>query len=261
MENEQYEVNELTHPIQDQSINPQSTSMRHLFIFIIGFLSVNIFATLISGITLKFIDYEGNEILVNAITNFTTYISVFILLVLLIAAFKLLTPIIKQFMQGKTYVNGLFWGFIVIIVGVLVGMLIDILFGKTESNQNQSSIEIIIRNHPLSSFMWIVLLGPISEEIIYRLGFFEGLRQRNRRLAYIVSAIFFGFIHFNIPIDTQGNIISEDLIREFLNLPSYIVSGLLFSYIYEKEGFGTSVVAHITNNLLSFVFTIISIYA
>jgi membrane protease YdiL (CAAX protease family) len=99
------------------------------------------------------------------------------------------------------------------------------------------------------------------EELTYRVGLFNAISSRNRIAAYVVSALVFGFLHFNIPLNADGAIDQAKLIEEFINIPSYIVSGLVFGYIYEKEGFAGSSVAHITNNLISYILSIISIYA
>jgi membrane protease YdiL (CAAX protease family) len=102
-----------------------------------------------------------------------------------------------------------------------------------------------VKNFPLISFINFVLLGPIVEELTYRLGLFSFLKQRNRWVAYIVTVGLFAIIHFNF---NQDNIINE-----LLNLPFYATAGLYFCWLYEKQGFAVATIAHITNNLISFV--------
>jgi membrane protease YdiL (CAAX protease family) len=61
----------------------------------------------------------------------------------------------------------------------------------------------------------------------------------------------FGLIHMSFNPDT--------IINELINLPSYILAGTILTIAYEKEGFAVSTYAHITNNLISFLLTIIEI--
>jgi membrane protease YdiL (CAAX protease family) len=204
---------------------------------------------------------EGNEVTAFAYKNFGTYVVTFSLITVFLFLTKILLPLVKKFTKIRPYIHGLFYGFIVIIISVITTLLMQILFGQAEENLNQQKIYLILSKHPVSSFFWIVLLGPLVEELTYRVGLFNAISSRNRIAAYVVSALVFGFLHFNIPLNADGAIDQAKLIEEFINIPSYIVSGLVFGYIYEKEGFAGSSVAHITNNLISYILSIISIYA
>lgn len=231
----------------------------NFLIFMAGILALSIFTPLTIEV-IKLIGLDRfTEVSYMATVNFFTYFLTFSTLGLLLYFLHVIEPLIRDFKKLRTYLYGLFYGLVVIIGSITVSLLMNLIFGDQGSNANQGTIELIIKNHPLSSFFWIVLAGPIVEEIIYRFGLFGGLRKINRPLAYVVSALIFGFIHFNVPVDENGAVIMAELITELINIPSYIVSGLIFAYAYDKEGFGVGVVAHITNNLISFIFSIISI--
>ena len=104
-----------------------------------------------------------------------------------------------------------------IIISVITTLLMQILFGQAEENLNQQIINLILSKHPVSSFFWIVLLGPLVEELTYRVGLFNAISSRNRIAAYVVSALVFGFLHFNIH-NADGAIDQAKLIEEFINI-------------------------------------------
>ena len=116
-------------------------------------------------------------------------------------------------------------------------------------NNNESSIDSITTIFPLLSLLVFGLIGPICEELTYRVGFFGFFRKINPILGYIFTAILFGFIHF----DFQSN----DLINELINIPSYIIAGLMLCYIYDYKGIGTSIIAHSLNNVIGILLQII----
>ena len=144
-------------------------------------------------------------------------------------------------------------GFIFVIViyafDILYGMLISKYTGG-ESNQNQNNVVSILTAYPALSIIILGLVGPFCEECTYRLGLFNVLKRWNSAIAYILSALIFGAIHFNW--QNIGSAI------EWLNLPPYIVSGLLFALAYDKFGFGASYLAHALNNTISCTLSIIS---
>ena len=73
---------------------------------------------------------------------------------------------------------------------------------------------------------------------------FNLLRRKNRWVAYGVSALIFGFIHFDFSVDTAAA-----LKTELINIPSYIISGLILCRAYEKhQNIATSIIAHAINN-------------
>ncbi|OQC11415.1 MAG: CAAX amino terminal protease self- immunity [Tenericutes bacterium ADurb.Bin087] len=204
---------------------------------------------------------ETDDAAAFAFVNFWTFVLTFSLIVVFLAVSKTLPALIKKFLKLRPYITGVFYGFIVIMTSVITTLVMQIIFGQADENLNQQIINLVLSRYPVSSFFWIVFLGPLVEELTYRAGLFNALSRRNRILAYVVSSAIFGFMHFNIPFDAEGAIDKAKLIEEFINIPSYIVSGVVFGFIYEKEGFAGSSVAHITNNLVSYILSIINIYA
>ena len=87
----------------------------------------------------------------------------------------------------------------------------------------------------------IVLFGPVVEELLFRAGIFGLLRQRNRRAAYIVSALCFAIAHV-APYAAQSPM-------NWLYLVQYIPVALLLARCYERSNcIWCSIFFHMLNN-------------
>ncbi|NLZ15342.1 MAG: CPBP family intramembrane metalloprotease [Erysipelotrichaceae bacterium] len=152
---------------------------------------------------------------------------------------------INKFTNKLDYIYGIGYAVTIVCVSSIVNAIINWIYPFPGDNLNQETATIIAKAYPLIAFFVIGLLGPIAEELTYRVGLFSFLRRINKYLAIIVTAVIFGFIHF----DTSA----EDMIREFINLPAYIVSGLVFSIAYEHRGPACSITAHVLYNIFAFI--------
>ena len=123
------------------------------------------------------------------------------------------------------------------------------LFQQAGVNANEASIDSTTSLYPFLSIVIFGIVGPICEEFTYRVGLFTFIKKYNRVAAYLITALVFGLLHFTFNIDT--------IVTELINLPSYIVSGLLLCYFYDYKGFGASTIAHITNNLFALLMQLI----
>lgn len=93
----------------------------------------------------------------------------------------------------------------------------------------------------ISSFLYVVIIGPIVEELVYRGGILMALRRFGDQFAVVVSAIIFGLMHANIP-----QIIFATLV------------GLILGYICVKtNSLRYVIIIHMLNNLIA---TIMSDY-
>ncbi len=173
--------------------------------------------------------------------NLFTYSSLFFLCIVI--SWHILPKLFQEALNLMRWIKGLGYGFGVLLVGVALGIVYDILNIRLDDNLNQSTINSLVIELPLISFITFTLLGPIVEEFTFRLGLFTYIAKRSRILAYIVTLTLFGLIHFNYT--------NTNLTNELLNLPFYLAAGLFFCYVYEKEGFLVVTIAHITNNLIS----------
>lgn len=87
----------------------------------------------------------------------------------------------------------------------------------------------------VSSFLYVVIVGPIVEELVYRGGILMGLRRFGDRFAVITSAVIFGLMHGNIP-----------------QIIFAILAGLVLGYICVKTNtLRYAILVHILNNFIA----------
>ncbi|MCR5332547.1 MAG: CPBP family intramembrane metalloprotease [Bacilli bacterium] len=146
-------------------------------------------------------------------------------------------------------------GFIAILTfNMVYGSIIKLIHLDISDNANETSINSITTVYPLLSILIIGLVGPLCEELTYRVGFYSFFRRINKYLAYALTMVFFAFIHFDFEAFSIGG---ATLINEFLNLPYYLAAAFVFTFLYEKIGFGASFACHATNNLASVLSTLL----
>ncbi len=176
---------------------------------------------------------------------FPTYAVLFIGFIIIL--WKDLSRLFSRFLNKKTYM-GILFVLAIYVFEVVYSILVNPLT-KGETNQNQGNVVSINRAYPLLSILIFGFIGPFCEECTYRLGLVNLLKRWNTIACYLLSALLFGAIHFNWT--EAGSAI------EWLNLPPYIVSGLLFAIAYDKFGFGASFLAHALNNTLACILSLI----
>ena len=142
---------------------------------------------------------------------------------------------------------GIGFGLAVILIPAIYDTIIN-LFYPHGVNANEAGLRSFIPAYPYLSIIFLCILGPMCEELTYRVGLF-GLLRKKKWVAYLASILVFAFMHFDFT--------SKDMITELVNLPSYMISALIFAYAYDKFGFTTSWTAHMMNNL----FAVVSILA
>lgn len=161
----------------------------------------------------------------------------------------------KKLMKNKWWKNLLL---IIILAGgfylisTLIEKLIRIAIGQTDS-LNQTLIEEMVKyGSPTLSFFAVVLFAPLVEELIFRKVIFEYGNKISIVLSYVVSSLVFGLMHMLSTTDVAINV-------WILLGISYISSGVLLCAVYHLSGQNIyiSTIAHILNNLLSFIFIMI----
>ena len=142
------------------------------------------------------------------------------------------------------YIYGLAYAVTLILVGSLIANFISI-FHQVSDNANQSAAVSFSHNYPLLAFFVIGFLGPICEELTYRVGLYSFLRRINIYLAFIVTTIVFALIHFDFE--------ATDMVNELWSIPSYIVAGAILTLAYEHRGPACSMTAHVCYNIFAFL--------
>ena len=153
-----------------------------------------------------------------------------------------------HFKVGYYYLIGVVGTIALYVFSMIYGGIIHSIT-EMEVSTNESIADGFIIDYPWLAFFVIVLLGPICEELTYRVGFFSFLYRVKPWLAYLATILVFAFIHFDAKAFEN-----VDLMRnEFLNLPYYLFAGATFCFLYHKWGLAASLTAHLGNNLLTFI--------
>ena len=224
---------------------------KQILFFSLGWLGFQIAATFIQiaiGALYAFMNSVSlqealSQYSVSMLINSTAYIA--LLVTLLLIANKDLLKIIKSFGQWQSYLAGVICFASIFAFNIIYGNIINLLKTPVTDNANQASLEVIDAAFPVISMVIFGFVGPICEEITYRVGLFSLLKRKNRVVAYLVTIVVFALIHFNL----STNI--DKLINELLNLPYYMFAAFAFSFTYDRFGFAGSVTGHIINNVFS----------
>ncbi len=218
-----------------------------LFNFLIGFIGLNIIVVIFTVILSSL--YSKDEVLAMALINSLSYLATFLALLFLNFRSGIKEFFISHFKDKSSYFYGVIGGIIIILVGYILSLIASIPFPNDTSGNQVAAVNMVNRL-PLISIIVLGIMGPIVEELAYRVGLFNLLCRTKIWIAYLLEAVFFALLHF----DFTGNILLE-----LINLPSYLFAGLALSYIYKKYGLGASITAHVINNVFSILSIIIAI--
>lgn len=198
--------------------------------------------------------------------NFIIYVIAFIILISIFIGLdkKGFINKGKVFKDKNTYLTVLCFIAIYLIANYAYNFLVLIIerLGNitVTSNDNQTSLNQIIKALPVPMFFMVVILAPICEELTYRQGLFEAIRRKNEKAAIVITTLIFALIHF----DFSGLITSYSnalLINELINLPSYIIGGLILTLCYNKHNsIIESILTHASINLISYISIVISTF-
>ena len=212
---------------------------KQVALILLGTIGLSVVASLAN----LFLADSGFDLL---ITNFIAY-----MIALAGIAFVIGRDVINfkpHFKSGYTYLIGVVGCIALYIFSIVYGGIVNSITNLDVST-NESIADGFIINYPWLAFFVIVFLGPICEELTYRVGFFSFLYRVKPWLAYLATIIIFAFIHF----DANSFKDVELLKNEFLNLPFYLFAGATFCFLYHKWGLAASLTAHLANNLLTFI--------
>lgn len=162
----------------------------------------------------------------------------------------ILTFILRRFLKGqfqdfkknyRVYLKKAFrywgYGFIAMIV---TNLLINSLFIDGIA-PNEEANRIILTTFPLYSILSMCLIGPMSEELLFRLGFRDVFK--NRWVYIITTGIIFGSMHV---------LLSLESVLDLLYIIPYSTLGFAFGACYfDTDNIYTSICAHVFHNVLT----------
>ncbi len=205
----------------------------------IGLIVVSIFGSLIA----KSLNLGSVEEL-NGAANYITYALLFLAL-LGVLNFNVI-KVGKDRIIPNLFI-GIGLGVSMIVVPIFYQSIVA-MFKEPSISENEAGLRSFLTIYPFWSILILGFIGPICEELTYRVGLFSLLKKR-RWLAYVVSSIVFAMMHFGFD--------SADIVNEFINLPIYLFSGFTLAFAYDFFGFWGSLAAHVTNNLYSVIMVLL----
>ncbi len=216
---------------------------KQLGLFLTGSFGFTILGVIISVIFSFFNTSSMSITLLNMILNGVAYGVLFIILFAIVNFdFK---KLFNSFKNWKPYVAAICCFVAIIAFGMLYSFILQVAGVSITGNDNQQAIDVTSESYPVISLIIFGLIGPICEELTYRVGLFSFFKRINKYLAYAVTIIVFTLIHFNFDLSNLSN--------ELLNLPYYIFAAISLTFVYDNFGFAGSTVAHILNNVISLI--------
>ena len=177
-------------------------------------------------------------------TSATLLVGYSFLFLLLLAVLGIdIKRLLPKFKNWEPYVVGFALGITILMFGDLYIRFVN-LFYDIGIGGNEAGIRSVLSRYPISSIFIFGLIGPMCEELTYRVGLFGVIKKWKRLPAYIIAGLIFGFIHMKF----EGNIATE-----FILLPNYIFPGIVLCFAYDIYDLPCSYTAHITNNLVALI--------
>ena len=183
-------------------------------------------------------DLLGNSIVSIIIGTLPIYLVGFPAMYLIAKNIKKTTVIEKRKMKFTTLLKFLIFSFGIMYISNFISIIINLLISKLIGKPISSNLEdIVISTDIYIKIIFIVIIGPIMEEIIFRKVLLSRLLNYGEFVAIFLSAFMFGAFH--------GNLV------QFLYAFSL---GLIFGYVTVKTGMiKYSIIMHIVVNFIGSV--------
>jgi len=161
--------------------------------------------------------------------------------------------IVEGFKGKKIWIQSIIVGLLFVVVSTAYSILTNMITNTTV-NSNQAEVVNLIGTNAILSFIYIVLLAPVVEEIGMRYFIFGSIKKVNKVWAYILGSSIFALLHYAVLLG-ESNI---NILSELLAIPTYFGAGLLLCYAYDKsKKLSCPIIIHTFNNLISFLFVIL----
>jgi membrane protease YdiL (CAAX protease family) len=123
--------------------------------------------------------------------------------------------------------------------------IVQVLHGEL-SNVNDSVISTMLRSNFLLMSIAVVVLAPLTEELLYRGLIFRNLWQQSKAAAYLLSMGAFALIHVLSYIGTT------DPVTLILCFIQYLPAGLCLAWTYSKaDNIFAPILVHALNNAIA----------
>ena len=135
-----------------------------------------------------------------------------------------------------------FVGFLVMIAS---NLLLTLIFGGLATNEEVNRQ--YLKMYPLYSIVAMVFVGPLVEEIVFRLGFRKSF---DKWLPYcLFSGLFFGALHVYTAFDGMTFAQMLKNWNQVLYIVPYSALGIAFAKaFYETDNIWTTMIIHVLHN-------------
>ncbi|MEL4106829.1 CPBP family intramembrane glutamic endopeptidase [Oscillospiraceae bacterium WX1] len=230
--------------MKQQFVSPMSTSERVLGL---GYIPIHVF----------FLPWLLNYAYSNVLRNMNVVLTgPSIDLIYYIVSFLFILFFLFHFMKASffafldDFLKGLFSAAVGILFSfILMGLisLLLIVFNLEGANPNTAQVISQTRQNAGTIILIAVVLAPIVEETLFRGALFGTLLEKNRLLAYIISALLFAVYHLWQYVYTTG----FDW-KMLLYVLEYLPPALALCWCYERTGsVWPPVLLHAAMNLVS----------
>ncbi len=140
--------------------------------------------------------------------------------------------------KGNAMTIGRFFFLLALVIGAQVvaqlsAIMVQLLATALGIPMDQILEQVSVDTDRLSMFLYACIFAPIAEELLFRGLVLRSLQPYGKKLAILVSAVFFGLFHGN-PLQT----------------PYAFVVGLVLGYVALEHHLLWAIVLHLVNNLL-----------
>ena len=211
----------------------KSRTLLILLLYIFGMFFMPYLSNILLVGVLKLTDVA----LVTVLTNFISYIFLFLMVILLFKDDLRLD--FKRISSPKHFFIEIMKGECLVYFAMIVSNLILLYgFNLTDNSQNQTLIEDVMVLHPILMSSTTVLLAPVIEEVVFRFTVM-GQSKLNPTVALILSSVLFGLIH----VVSAG---------DYIYVIPYLTMGLALGYVYKRsQNIWYPIGVHFLQNLLS----------
>ena len=215
-----------------------------LFLFAIGYVGLVFVSTIVALLTSGVEDITLQLMLNNGISYLIIFLGIGVFL------FINRDNFFSYFKSWQPYAYGVVIFIVMFGLSLILSALLS-LIQPVDPGTNQSVVELMVKNYPVISIVLLAVIGPIVEELAYRVGLFSLLSRFNKVFAYVLTILIFSLMHIDF--------MAEDIVNELLNLPSYLLGAVVLTVSYDIKGPACSIFVHILNNLLSCILILVNV--
>lgn len=192
------------------------------------------------------IDYNNMNLTQKVIAMFSA--DLIFLIIIIAIYFKTLKKDFKSFF--KVFLNNFEFAFKYYILGVIVMIISNLIIVFLINNSiagNEEAVRNSIDLAPLYMLFSVSIYAPITEELIFR----KGIRDiiKNKYIYVLASGFIFGFLHIASNITTP---------LDYLYLIPYSSLGIAFAYTYYKSNnIFSTMIMHSMHNTVSIILYLI----